>query len=244
MSDDPNLKSTPEPAAETPKRENALANLLLNVALPVLILNKCSKAGHWYSMGPQWALVVSALLPLGYFIWDWHTRKSVNAISILGIVSVLLTGGLGLLKLSAQAFAIKEAAIPLLIGIAFLLSHKMGKPFFKGMLSQMLNMPKVERVVAKKGATEEFAQVLWKGTLIVAASFLFSAVANYFLALYFLNGTEPGSAEYTAAIGKQTGWGFAVIGVPSMVFLVAAFMQVSKGLTRVTGLSLEDFQIT
>jgi intracellular septation protein A len=236
MSDSP---ETP-PAAE--KKENVLVNLMLNVVLPVMVLNKCSKPGHWYSLGPKWALIVSVLIPLLYFVWDYSQRRKANTLSILGIVSILLTGGLGLLNLQAQAFAIKEAAMPLLFALVFWFSHKKGKSILGEILAVTLDMPKVNRTLEKKGQTEAFQKVLWQGTYIIIASFIFSAVANYFLAMYFMQGTTPGTPEYNAAIGKQTGWGFAVIGVPSLVFMFAAITRVTKGVEQLTGLGMDNFQ--
>ena len=81
---------------------------------------------------------------------------------------------------------------------------------------------------------------MWQTTMTLAGSFILSAFLNYGLALYFLSGKVPGSEEYTAAIGKQTGWGFVVIGLPMMAFLIMAFMRLIKGLQRMTGLTQDD----
>ena len=72
---------------------------------------------------------------------------------------------------------------------------------------------------------------------------LMSAALNYFLAIYFIDGKEPGSTEYTEAIGKQTGWGWVVIGVPSMAMMIFAMMRLFKGVKRLTGLETEQIML-
>ena len=52
---------------------------------------------HW--LGPKWGLIVALVFPLGYGVYDFVRRRKTNFISVLGFVSVLLSGGLGLMKL-------------------------------------------------------------------------------------------------------------------------------------------------
>ena len=236
---------TPPPAAPAtpkPKQENALLNLLLNVLLPVTILSYCGKKTGWYAVGPKWALIIAIALPIGYQIYDWLQRRKLNAFSIIGMISVLFTGGLGLMELSAQAFALKEAAIPVALAAIFLWTHYSGKPLAKTLLlnPDMMDVAKIQRSIAEKQQQPAFDQLMWQTTLTLAGSFILSAFLNYALALYFLSGKTPGSEEYTAAIGKQTGWGFVVIGLPMMAFLIMAFMRLMKGLQRMTGLKQDD----
>ncbi|WP_374030368.1 VC0807 family protein [Bdellovibrio bacteriovorus] len=97
---------------EAPPKENGLLNIVFNIVLPVLILNKLSKF-----IGPFWALVLALAFPLGYGAYDLIKRKKFNAFSALGLLNVLLTGGLALLGLHGFWFAVKEAAFPALVGL-------------------------------------------------------------------------------------------------------------------------------
>ena len=97
------------------KRENLLYNLLFNIAIPSLLLAQASKPDR---LGPVVGLIVALAFPLGYGIWDFAQRKQANFISILGFANVLLTGGLGLMEADLRWFAIKEAAVPTMIGLA------------------------------------------------------------------------------------------------------------------------------
>ncbi len=237
-----NAKATEAAPAKPVKQENALLNILLNVLLPVLILSKCSKPDHWYSLGPKWALVVASALPLAYFLWDYRQRRKVNVISIIGLVSVVLTGGLGLLEMTAQAFAVKEASIPLALAAAFIITHYMKKPLVVAFLMNpdIMDAKRINNAIAAKKQEAGLDKLLWQSTWILAGSFLLSAVLNYLLAMYFLQGKAPGTAEYNQGIASQQGWGYLVIGVPSILFMVVAFIRMQKGLSRLTGLPTEQ----
>jgi hypothetical protein len=229
-------------APKAAKPENPLLNLLLNILLPVTVLSVCSREGKWYSLGPQWALVVAVLMPVGYFIYDYRQRRKVNAFSIIGFVSVLFTGGLGLLNLSAQIFAIKEASVPLVLAAVIWWTGRGEKPLVRQILlnPEIVDVRKVENAIDAHHSRAAFDRLLRTSTLLVTASMLLSAVLNYFLAIYFLDGLTPGSAEYSEAIGKQTGWGWLVIGVPSMAMLVFAMFRLFNGVKRLTGLGTEQ----
>ncbi len=227
------------------KQENALASLLLNVALPVTVLSYCSKESGLIGVGPKWALIIAMAMPLAYQAYDWNQRRKINIFSVIGLIGVLLTGGLGLLELSAQAFAFKEAAIPLLLAALFVWTHRAGRPLVKVLLMNpdLMHVAKIERLIRERQQDQPFQRVLWQATLTLAGSFVISAALNYGVALYFLEGKTPGSEAYTAAIGKITGWGFLITGVPMMAFLIVTFLRLLRRLQDLTGLSRDDLMV-
>src|SRR4051794_15136804 len=117
-----------EMPSEHPKSENLLLNLACNIAAPTLILIKFS--GEKY-LGPGWGLLVALAFPAAYGLWDFSQRRETNLLSIIGFVSVLLSGGLGLLKVGGLGFAVKDAAMPTVMGIAVLLSLKTKRPLVR-----------------------------------------------------------------------------------------------------------------
>lgn len=233
------------PAVPRSKPENPLLNLLLNVLLPVVVLTNLNKDTGFPQLGPKGALVVALLFPIGYQIYDYWLRRKWNLFSLIGFISVLLTGGLGLMTLSAQVFAWKEASIPLVLAALIFFSHKTKKPLLKTLLlnPEMMDMPRLEAAVARTNSQREFEKLLWTSTLLLTASMLLSAVLNYFLALYFLQGKTPGTSEYTAAIGAQTGWGYLVVGVPTLAITIFAFWWLIRGLKRLTGMGMEELML-
>ena len=115
-----NSDSNDTPSPEPIKKENTFLNLGFNILIPILILNK---GDAWFgdalsSLFENTAvavLLIAITFPIAYFIYDLVTRKKYNFISILGLISVLLTGGIGILEIPTQWFAVKEAAIPAII---------------------------------------------------------------------------------------------------------------------------------
>lgn len=107
---------------------------------------------------------------------------------MIGVVSTALTGRLGLLKISGFWFAVKEAAVPLVIRAAILLTQRTRQPLVRTLVcnDQILDLPKVEAALAAAGRQREFETLLGKVARIIAASFGVSAVLNFVLAIWIL----------------------------------------------------------
>ena len=74
-------------------------------------------------------LVIAVSFPVGYGTWDLIRRRKWNVISILGALSALLTGGIGLIPgATVKMFAIKEAALPTILGALTVLTLKTKRP--------------------------------------------------------------------------------------------------------------------
>ena len=118
--------------------ENPLLNIFVNVLLPIVALSQLSKSGDksWH-IGPEYGMAVAVAFPFIYGVVFFFKNKKFNFYSVLGIISVLLTGFItihvwnedGSIKENADLlFAIKEAAIPLMLGAAMLYSHRTKNP--------------------------------------------------------------------------------------------------------------------
>lgn len=226
--------STP-PAA---KRENMLLNIVFNIAIPALIMGQLSKEDR---LGPAWGLVVALLFPLGYGIYDFVERKKANFISILGFAGVLLSGVLGLLKLDGRWFAVKDAAIPALIAVVLVASLKSREPLVKSLLynDQVMDVDRVAAALKARNGEAAFMALLRQCTLIVAVSFMVSAVLNYWLARYLLK-SPGGTAEFNAELAKMHWLSWPVIVVPSMLMMMLAMWRLVAGLKALTGLTTDE----
>ena len=219
------------------KKENLLLNLVFNMVLPSLVLSKLSTEDR---LGPAGGLVVALLFPLGYGVWDFVTRRKTNFISIIGFLSVLLTGGLGLLHVGGLGFAIKEAAVPAVIGLAVLISLKSKSPLVRTMLynDQVIDVVRVEQALHARGSRPAFDRLLVSASCFLALSFLVSAALNFGLAQYLLK-SPPATAEFNAELAKMNLLSWPVIVVPSMLMMVFSLWQLLGGIKRLTGLELE-----
>lgn len=226
-----------------PQKENGFLNLIFNIVLPVLILNKLSKF-----IGPLAALLLALAFPIGYGVYDLIKRKKVNAFSALGLLNVLFTGGLALLGLNGFWFAVKEAAFPTLIGLFVLGSAFTKRPFIETLFlnPSIMKVELLETRLAEHGKKEEFHEHMRKATMWLSASFAFSAICNFVLArAIFINIDNNLTADAKSIIlndqiAKMTTWSMAIIMVPSIIFLLGIFLYLMKGVKKYSGLSTEQ----
>lgn len=220
------------------KKENLLINLAFNIAAPTAILSYLSKD---HLLGPIYGLVVALAFPLGYGVWDYLERKKANFISIIGFVSVFLTGVLGLLHVSNLTFAIKEAAVPAIIGLAVLFSLKTKSPLVKTLLynEQIIDVDRVNKALDERGTHKGFEQLLVTASLLLTLSFAISSALNFGLARYLLT-SQPGTTAFNEQLGKMHIMSWPVIVLPSTAMMVFALWRLLSGLKKLTGLPLED----
>ncbi len=216
-----------------------LADLLLTLVLPSLALEWLSKPER---LGPLWALVVASALPVGFGLWCWWQKRGLNFFSVFGLLAVILTGGLGLLKLNATWFAAKEAVFPIVLGLAFPISHRLGIPLIKELLlnPQVINHNALHRALDTPVKRMAFVSLLGKASWGMLGTTLLSAAANFALALHLLGKTEPGSEAYVQAIGRLNWMGFIVIGIPLVGITVGLLFWLLRRVSALTGLERDD----
>jgi intracellular septation protein A len=218
-----------------------LVDLLVSIVLPSAILMKFSGDEHLGTVG---ALVVALAFPIGWGLYELIRYRVKNFIAVLGLISVLLTGGIGLLQLDTEWLAIKEAAIPAILGIAVVISARIGKPLIKVLLYNpvVMNTEKINRILQERGQEDVFMSSLSKATYLLGGTFFFSAVMNYLLATWIV--TSPtGSAAFNEELGRMTLLSYPVIAIPSMVMMLTIFYFLWRRIHRLTGLPLEDMLV-
>lgn len=225
--------------SEKPRRGGFLSNLAFNIVIPVIILSKFSGAED---LGPAWSIVVALSFPITYGLWDLKQSGKINAFSILGIVSVFLTGGMSLLELDPKYIAIKEAAVPAIIGLAVLITQKTKYPIVKVLIlnEQVIKTDKLYDMLSNNNAVERFERILARSSYIVAASFALSSVLNYVLAKIILV-SPPGTTEFSEELGKMTALSYPVIALPSMAVMLIAIWYLFSQIGKLTGESIEHF---
>ncbi len=214
-----------------------LWNLGFNIALPTVVLIWGGSTLGW---PPPVVLVVALLGPLAYGGWELATARTVNHVSILGVISVLATGGIGLLELDAGWVAVKEAAVPLVLGAIVVISAFTRWPVVKTFLfdADILDVPRIEEALEHRGGREALAADLKRATLGVSVSFLLSAILNYGLATWIVR-SPTGTVAFNEELGRLTAWSFPVIAVPSALIMLAVMAWLLQRLRAHTGLSLE-----
>ena len=219
-------------------KPNPLTELLITLIIPSVILMKFSDPEQ---LGAVYALLLALAFPLAWGARDLLTRKKLNLFAALGLVSILLTGGIGLLQLDTQWLAIKEAAIPGLIGLAVAISAHTRYPLVRVLLytPALMNVERIQRRLAERGNHAAFESRLRTATWMLAGSFLFSSVMNYFLATWIVV-SPSGTPAFNEELGRLTLLSYPMIALPSTLILMIALYYLARSIRELTGLKLTD----
>ena len=213
-------------------------DLLVSIIIPSVILMKLS--GDEY-LGNTWALLIGLAFPLGWGLFELVRYRKKNFIAVLGVISVGLTGGIGLMEIDARWLAVKEAAVPLVIGLAVLISTRTKYPLVRTLLYNptVLDVNRIQQSLRERGCEKEFDNRLMRASYFFAGTFLFSAIMNYILARWIV--TSPsGTQAFNEELGRMTLVSYPMIAIPSMVMMIAIFFYLWKTIRRLTGHTLEE----
>lgn len=211
-----------------------MVNLLINIVLPALILMKLNQY-----LGTTLALVLALALPFGWGLWGLIHERRISPVSVLGVISVLLTGGIGLLKLDPAWIAVKEASIPLVIGVVVAVSGWTRWPVLATLVEKLIDTRRVHQALEQRGLEAAYRRRLTVSNWILAASFLVSATTNYLLARWIVV-SPAGSEAFNTELGRMTALSFPVNVLPSLLVMILAVIYLVRGIESLTGLKLEE----
>jgi hypothetical protein len=213
-----------------------MLNLLLTIILPVVILMGLSSEDR---LGPDGALALALALPIGYAIFELAKTRKISANPVIGVVSVLLTGGFRLLDIPPEWFAVKEASIPAALALAILVSAWIGKPLARIFLGTILDQQRIDAALAAKGNEHEYEQRTAIATYLLAGAFILSAILNFVLARIVVT-SDPGTDAFNNELGRMTALSYPVITVPVMIVLFITILYIFNTVGKLTGLDMED----
>jgi len=220
------------------RRPQPWLELLITLVLPALVLLQLSAPER---LGPVAALLLALAFPLGWGLRDFLTRRRLNIFAGLGLVSVLLTGGIGLLELDTGWLAVKEAAVPGVLGLIVAGSALSRYPLVRVLLYTpiLLDTARIDAALAQRGNQAAFDARLRTATWMLAGSFAFSAGMNFVLATWIV--TSPaGTAAFNEELGRMTLLSYPMIALPATLMMLAVLYYLSGGIKRLAGLSLGD----
>lgn len=215
-----------------------MVDLLVSILLPSIILMKFSGPND---LGASGALIVALIFPISWGLFELAKYRKFNFIALLGLISVLLTGGIGLLELDAKWLAVKEAAIPGIIGIAVLISVYTPYPLIRTLLynPRVLEVEKIEKKLIETNNTDVFNRRLQNATYFLSSTFLLSSVLNYILAKWIV--TSPSGTEaFNAELGRMTLLSYPVIAIPSTLMMFGILYYLWRTIHTLTGFSIEE----
>ena len=220
------------------KKESPLVSLLVSIVIPAIILSKFSTEEY---LGVLPGFLVALSLPVGYAIYNLFVRKETGFIAILGFVSIFLTGIIGVFEFPTEWLAVKEAAVPLLIGIAVIVSLKTPYPLVRKLLfnEELLDIKLIDEKLQENYNAPKLENVLTKATFMIAGSFLLSAFLNFFLTKYIVV-SPAGTAAFNEELGTLTALSYPAIALPSTAVMFVALYYIFKQITKLTGLQFEE----
>jgi hypothetical protein len=221
-----------------PKRENLFLNLICNIAVPTFVLTKLSAENR---LGPLGGLLVALAFPVSYGLYDLVRRRKTNFLSVLGFVSVLLSGSLTVLKVGGFWFAVKDAVLPTVIGLTVLASLRSKNPLVRELFynDQIIDVGRVDAALTARGQQKNFDDLLRRASIGLAVTFLATAPVNFLIARHVLR-SPPGTPEFNAELGRMHWLAPVVIGVPSMLVMMLLLWRMLAGLRQLTGLTTDE----
>ena len=219
-------------------KPSPLIELAVTLIVPSLILMKLSGPED---LGAVNALLLALAFPLAWGARDLLMRRKLNLFAALGLVSILLTGGIGLLQLDTQWLAIKEAAIPGLIGLAVAVSAHTRYPLVRVLLFSpaLMNVERIQQSLGQRGNGDVFESRLKAATWMLGGSFFFSAAMNYFLATWIVV-SPAGTPAFNEELGRLTLLSYPMIALPSMLIMMAVLYYLARSIRELAGLKLAE----
>ena len=219
-------------------KPNLILEPLITLIVPALILMKLSDPER---LGALPALLLALAFPLLWGMRDLIRSRKVNLFAALGLVSVGLTGGIGLLQHDNQWLAVKEAAIPGVIGLAVIVSAHTRYSLIHALLlnPKLIDVGRIRQQLSMKGTTQVFETRLRTATWLLGGSFFFSSGMNFLLATWIV--TSPaGSPDFNEELGRLALLSYPVIAIPSMLMMMAVLYYLARTIRIVAGLKFTE----
>lgn len=229
------------------QKENPFLNLGFNIILPVIILNRGQDFISSES-APVYVLIIALSFPFFYGLKDFVRIRKINFVSVIGLLSIALTGGLALFELEGIYFAIKEAGIPLLLAFIALGSVFLKKPLASLLIfkSSLFDTNLIQSQLKANNREKDFKKLMNNSTLVLSASFVLSAVLNFIIAIRVFADIDPLLEELerkqliNEQVADMTWMGYVFIALPLTFITGFLLWWILKQLKNWTGLSLEE----
>jgi len=220
------------------KRSNPWLEIAATIVAPSLVLMQASGDA---ALGPTGALLLALAFPLGWGLNNWRLRRGFGPMAGIGVVSTLLTGGIGVLQLDGSWFAVKEAAVSALFGLAVALSAFTRKPLIHALLlhPSVFDVERLQAALGARGTAGTFASRMRQATLLLACTFVVSATLNYVLARWLV--TSPsGSEAFNEELGRFTLVAWPAVTLPSLAMTMALLWWIARNIRALADLGFND----
>lgn len=177
-------------------------NILVNIAIPVVVLLTLSAPDR---LGPVPALLIAIGIPAVWGVIGLTRTRKVEVSSILGVISVLATGVIGVFELNTRLFAFKEAAIPLGFAVILLVSNTTKFPIVTLLADMVQRRDRVRSAVESLNRQEIYHQHLVRSGSIWAGIMALSGILKFALATWLVRATA-GTETFNHQLAQYELW--------------------------------------
>lgn len=213
-----------------------MISLVINILIPTVIMMRFAGDDK---LGAVNALLLALAFPFLYGAWEMVKTRKVGWVPVLGLVSIAISGGIGLLKLPASWIAVKEAMIPGILALAILVSGWIGKPLARVFLDAIIDKDRIYPILEEQNKMDDYDRRTAVATWMLAGTFVLSATLNFILARIVVT-ADGGTQQYTEQLGRMTALSFPVITIPVFIALTASIFYIMSTLSKLTGLEMDE----
>lgn len=211
--------------------------LLCNFVVPIVILSKFSGPA---ALGPVRALLLALALPVLLELGTVIHSKKINLTSVVAIAGILVTGGLGLLHVSAGWLAVRRA-VPYLFFAALLLGAEYtNRSLVTKFTEQLFDIKKLNQALKEQAEVQQFKTVLKIIAYCGAGLCVALAGVNYILTRVIV--TSPAASElFNQQYARLRVIGLPALTVPSIIGIVLLIWYLIASVERLTKQDAESF---
>ena len=213
----------------------AIAELVATVVLPAVTLLFLTSEDR---LGPLWGLVVALTPPLVWSILSMVREGKISVLAVIAVVSVLMTGGVGLLRLDSTWYALKEALVPAMMGVGAIATASTEFAVVGVILDRVLDFDKVRDQAGDQHQLVDTA--VRTATFRVGVVLLATAVVTWVLSRWVVV-SEGGTEAFADELGRYTLLSVPVLMIPSTIAMAWVLNQVFGAIEAATGEEPESF---
>jgi hypothetical protein len=205
---------------------------IINIAIPIAILVFLSDE---HLLGALPALMLAIGIPATYGIWDLLRSRRIDASSILGVVSVLLTGVIAVFKLDSDLFAIKEALLPAGFAVLLLVSNRTDFPIVRLLFDVVQRKERVERAVLSVDGQAVYRKHIERSGAIWAGIMAISGVMKFTLSSLIVT-ADTGTKAFNSQLATYELVQIPTSKVVTMVMILSLIWYIGRGTGRIIDL--------
>lgn len=211
-------------------------NLVVNIAIPVVILLTLSAPDR---LGAIPALLLAIGIPAVWGVVELIRTRKLEASALLGVISVLATGVIGVFELNTRLFAIKEAAIPLGFAAVLIASNSTRLPISTLLADMVQRRDRVHQAVERRGVERQYRLHLERIGSIWAAIMALSGVLKFALASWLVR-SAAGTEAFNIELARYELWQLPTTFLLTGVLILSLIWYIASGTAVLTNLGTED----